>query len=229
VTKTLQFSLLFLVLLPPFAAFAGHQDIYVPGRTGSFAFKWVSTETGTQDVLELWADEPQAQNDDNSPVIAWTWNKGPGTGWAGWGMQWLGWNVPIDFYDMVGQPQNLRDPSGSAAADQAFTEKARTFNLSFFVKGNVPQAQQSGVEVKFDGVGDIPSNAVPFLDRIVDDSGQPSRLSQTEFRRVEVPLNEFRIVRSRIDGNAIKHIVFGTPSDPGATGELFIYGIRISP
>lgn len=221
--------LIFYVLVLPIGAFAGQEDIYISGKTDSFAFKWVSTKAGDQEIMELWADEPQAINDDNSPVISWTWNKGPSSGWSGWGMQWRGWNVPIDFYSMVGQPPDLRDPKGSAAADQAFTEKARTFNLSFFVKGKVPEAQQGGVIVRFDGVGDIPSNAIPFLDRIVDHTGKPSKLSDTEFKRVEIPLNEFRIVKSRIDGNGIKQIVFGTPSQPGTTGELYIYGIRISP
>jgi hypothetical protein len=227
-------ELMGLLLIPVLGlsapADAGEEAIFTKDNPRSLTFKWVEDGTGTQTVSQLWPNEDAAKNDHGADVIAWAWDKGPDQEqqWSGWGVQWKGWNKPISFYDLVGQPDHLRDPGGSLQAAQEFKRLANAYELSFYVKCSVPDQQQQSVVVKFDGRGDIPSVSIPFLEYIVDDSGQPAQLSASQFRKVRIPLNDFDIVRSRIDGNAIKHIVFGAPSMAGAKGELYLYGLRVS-
>ncbi|CAN2041115.1 hypothetical protein GMMP15_20016 [Candidatus Magnetomoraceae bacterium gMMP-15] len=199
------------------------QTIYTKDCTDSFSFKWISTDTGKQEVEQLFPDEAKAKNPEGSDVIKWTWNKEE-SGWAGWGMQWLGWDKPINLFKIIGL--DIKDDKKiSSKIARTFSKEAAKFALQFKVKGFISSDKHKELLwVRFDGKGDVPSKEIPFLSYII--GNKP--LSKTEFRKVSIPLNRFRIVRSRIDASEIKQIVFGTPTISNTNGTLYIYDIRIT-
>jgi hypothetical protein len=204
---------------------ANQEDIYTPDYTSSFSYRWDSAETGKQSLEELFPDDPGAKNKDGADVIKWSWSKKEQK-WAGWGMQWHGWTKEIDFFSLVGQPAEYRKVSSASAKE--FSKNASKYDLVFYVKGIISNPEHASlVEVKFDGEGDRPSKAVRFLSYLYDEKGKKSDLSKDEFKMARIPLNEFNIVRSRIDAGKIKQIVFGTPTAPNTSGTLYLYNIKI--
>jgi len=223
------FNILFLSLtLLNYTTFCKAEEIIFksPKHTSSFNYKWVSTETGKQDVELLFPSDRGAHNPDRSDVIEWSWNKTKSK-WAGWGMQWKGWNKPINFSSIV-KHRFVGEELTSKIAKE-FSRCASNFELQFKVKGYISNSfHKDLLWVKFDGIGDVPSKEIKFLYYIKDKNGETVELSSETFHEVKIPLNEFKIIRSRINPTRIKQITFGTPTVQKTDGKIYLYDIKIS-
>lgn len=202
------------------------ENIFTARNSNSYSYKWLdpSSNETLLGIKRLFPNSPEAANPDNSIVIKWTWNKSEPT-WAGWGMQWRGWNNYIDFFSVVSQPTSLRDCNDYRAVEE-FSGRTAQCKLQFKIKGRVTNNQLALVTVRFDGSDDSPSSRVPFLNYIYDRNVK-SNLAQDSFRLVSIPFNEFKMMEEGVCPTAIKQIVFETPTVINTNGVLYIYDIKI--
>ncbi|MBF8273839.1 MAG: hypothetical protein HW380_2944 [Magnetococcales bacterium] len=213
------------------------EGIFNDERNSGFNNRWVEPNNTSAHEIGLSKGAAKPSFVPAHHVIHWRWDK---TVFSysnySWGMQWRGCNEPIDFLSIL----YMDRPPAEMTLEyyKNFTRRAEQVALKFELILADDDFSGKAINVRFDMVGDIPSEDVNILEHLYShDHPHPPitiypkapNLGLEKKRPYEVIINfiDFAFLEQGLDLTKMKQIVFSIPKDGPKKGDIFLYNIRI--